>query len=140
MRFRSLLPPLAPLAGHVLVSPIRVARRFADLAPAEVADLWTLAQLVGSTLERHFGAAALTLAIQDGAAAGQTVPHVHVHVLPRRAGDFERNDDVYDALERAQVRGDNSKLDLDKERVPRTAAEMAAEADELRQLFPKEFQ
>jgi hypothetical protein len=38
------------------------------------------------------------------------------------------------------VRGENSKLDLDKERVPRTAAEMAAEADELRQLFPKEFQ
>lgn len=37
--------------------------------------------------------------LQDGPLAGQSVPHVHVHVLPRRAGDFARNDDVYDALE-----------------------------------------
>jgi len=27
------------------------------------------------------------------------VPHVHVHVLPRRAGDFEKNDAVYDAID-----------------------------------------
>ena len=60
-----------------------------------------LAQRVGAALEPHFGAQALTLAIQDGPAAGQTVPHVHVHVLPRRAGDFERNDEVYDAIDAA---------------------------------------
>jgi diadenosine tetraphosphate (Ap4A) HIT family hydrolase len=40
---------------------------------------------------------------QDGPAAGQTVPHVHVHVLPRRAGDFARNDDVYDELDRGEA-------------------------------------
>ena len=33
--------------------------------------------------------------------AGQTVPHVHIHVLPRRRGDFEKNDDVYDAIDDA---------------------------------------
>lgn len=37
--------------------------------------------------------------MQDGPAAGQSVPHVHIHILPRRAGDFERNDQVYDAIE-----------------------------------------
>lgn len=36
---------------------------------------------------------------QDGPAAGQTVPHVHVHCLPRRPGDLKRNDDVYDAID-----------------------------------------
>ena len=35
---------------------------------------------------------------QDGAQAGQTVPHVHVHILPRKSGDFENNDEVYDAV------------------------------------------
>ena len=36
---------------------------------------------------------------QDGQHAGQSVPHVHIHILPRRPGDFEKNDDVYDAID-----------------------------------------
>lgn len=48
----------------MLISPIRVVKRFAELSPEEVADLWSLAQLVGSKLEPHFSAASLTLAIQ----------------------------------------------------------------------------
>ena len=39
--------------------------------------------------------------MQDGAHAGQSVPHVHIHVLPRRPGDFKNNDDVYDAIDDA---------------------------------------
>ncbi len=38
---------------------------------------------------------------QDGPQAGQTVPHVHIHVLPRRVGDFEKNDEIYDAIDDA---------------------------------------
>ena len=33
--------------------------------------------------------------MQDGPDAGQTVEHVHVHLIPRRPGDFKRNDDIY---------------------------------------------
>ncbi|XP_069668100.1 bis(5'-adenosyl)-triphosphatase isoform X2 [Haliaeetus albicilla] len=64
---------------------------------------------------------------QDGPEAGQTVKHVHVHVLPRRAGDFSRNDDVYEELQRH-----------DKEDCPdkwRTEEEMAAEAAILKKYF-----
>ena len=60
-----------------------MAGLLAELAPEEVADLWCLAQRVGAAIEPHFGAASLTLAIQDGPLAGQTVPHVHIHILPR---------------------------------------------------------
>lgn len=35
---------------------------------------------------------------QDGPQAGQTVPHVHIHVIPRKSGDFEKNDEIYDAV------------------------------------------
>jgi len=128
--------------GHVLVSTKRVAPRFTDLTAEEVSDLWTLSQRVGSAVEKHFGASSLTLAIQDGPEAGQTVPHVHVHVLPRRPGDFEKNDEIYDAIDQASAdataalkQKDDTNLDLDKERKPRTREEMAAEAAELRKLF-----
>ncbi|XP_048813891.1 bis(5'-adenosyl)-triphosphatase isoform X4 [Lagopus muta] len=64
---------------------------------------------------------------QDGPEAGQTVKHVHVHVLPRRSGDFSRNDDVYKELQ-----------GHDKEDSPdkwRTEEEMAAEAAILKKYF-----
>ena len=61
----------------------------------------TLVQRVGRGVEQQYNAAALTVTLQDGPAAGQTVPHVHVHVLPRRWGDFEPNDKVYDAIDDA---------------------------------------
>ena len=59
-----------------------------------MADLYLSVHEIAPKLERHYGGEALTISIQDGAAAGQTVPHVHVHVLPRRPGDFEPNDKV----------------------------------------------
>ena len=36
--------------------------------------------------------------LQDGRDAGQTVEHVHVHIIPRRPGDFQRNDDIYEEV------------------------------------------
>jgi DNA-binding XRE family transcriptional regulator len=71
---------LLPTTGHVLVSPLRVVRRFADLTLDEVADMWGLAQRVGRALEPHFKAESLTLAIQvcvlvsAGGEKGGTLP------------------------------------------------------------------
>lgn len=136
------LKPVVP--GHVLISPKRVVFRFADLTPEEVSDLWILSQRVGTALESHYKATALTLTIQDGAAAGQTVPHVHVHVLPRHPGDFEKNDQIYDEIDAAEAEipeaaaaraQQGEKLDLDQERRPRMPEEMAQEATTLRALF-----
>uniref|UniRef100_A0AAZ3QV52 Bis(5'-adenosyl)-triphosphatase n=1 Tax=Oncorhynchus tshawytscha TaxID=74940 RepID=A0AAZ3QV52_ONCTS len=109
--------PVVP--GHVLVCPLRPVERFRDLHPDEVADLFTTTQRVAGLVEKHFHASSLTIAIQ----------HVHVHVLPRKAGDFERNDNVYDELQ---------KHDRESEDVPsrwRTEEEMAAEASDLRKQF-----
>lgn len=136
------LKPIVP--GHVLISPKRVVGRFADLSPEEVSDLWHLAQRVGKELEAFHRASSLTLTIQDGPDAGQTVAHVHIHVLPRRQGDFERNDEIYDVLDKASSEAaqelesgskPEKKVNLDEERVPRTPAEMANEASSYRPLF-----
>ncbi|XP_019250434.1 PREDICTED: bifunctional bis(5'-adenosyl)-triphosphatase/adenylylsulfatase FHIT [Nicotiana attenuata] len=126
------LRPLLP--GHVLVCPRREVKRFADLTADETSDLWLTAQKVGKQLESYHKASSLTFAIQDGPQAGQTVPHVHVHIIPRKSGDFEKNDEIYDALDVKEKEMKQS-LDLDKERKDRSIEEMAEEADEYRKLF-----
>jgi bis(5'-adenosyl)-triphosphatase len=130
------LRPIVP--GHVLVVPRRVVPRMSDLTDEELVDLWRSVRRIAGVVEARHGASASNVAVQDGPAAGQTVPHVHVHILPRKRADFARNDDVYDALEQFDARPQSALVvPSDVDRVDRTAAEMAAEADELRALFAK---
>ena len=65
-------------------------RSLADLDDSEHADLWRTAREVHALVLRHYGAAGANVAVQDGACAGQSVPHVHVHVMPRTKGDGGR--------------------------------------------------
>ncbi|KAF5392496.1 hypothetical protein D9757_002321 [Collybiopsis confluens] len=135
------LKPLMP--GHVLVVPTRNVSRLADLNESELASLMSSVQRVGAVLERAYGADALTIACQDGKAAGQSVPHVHFHLLPRKVvGDqFSNNDDIYPALEDSEIllNSDLSRrplrVDADENRKPRTEEEMASEASWLRRFF-----
>ncbi|THG16160.1 hypothetical protein TEA_014471 [Camellia sinensis var. sinensis] len=114
--------------------PWREVKRFVDLTAEETVDMWLTAQKVGSRLENYHKASSLTLTIQDGPQAGQTVPHVHIHILPRKSGDFEKSDDAYDAIDEKEKEL-KQKLDLDKERKDRTLEEMSEEADEYRRLL-----
>jgi len=75
------LKPLTP--GHVLVTPRRVAPCLHDLTGDEVDDLFQSVRLIQQLIEQYYGVTASNLGIQDGRDAGQSVPHVHVHVLPR---------------------------------------------------------
>ncbi|XP_051874233.1 bis(5'-adenosyl)-triphosphatase isoform X2 [Pristis pectinata] len=63
--------PVVP--GHVLVCPVRVVERFRDLQPEEITDLFQTSQKVAKVVEQHFKGTSLTIAIQDGPEAGQTV-------------------------------------------------------------------
>ena len=47
----------------------------------------TLRRSVSTALQVEFGPAGYNIGINDGAAAGQTVPHVHLHLIPRYEGD-----------------------------------------------------
>ncbi|KAG1446457.1 hypothetical protein G6F56_009565 [Rhizopus delemar] len=86
------------------------------------------AQKIGSVVEKHYLGTSLTMTIQDGPQAGQTVPHVHMHIIPRKKGDWANNDDIYEELD--QKKGMDN-----EERKPRTEEEMKQEADKLRALF-----
>lgn len=75
-------------AGHTLVMPRRHVESFTDLTPTEVEQLARAGQRVAAALKRGFDSCeAVTFSLADGAAAGQDVPHTHLHVVPRRTGD-----------------------------------------------------
>jgi bis(5'-adenosyl)-triphosphatase len=126
------IKPLLP--GHVLVCPHRPHRRLTDLTAPELTDLFQAVQRVQRMLARHYfttsddddddtfstttttttassspppgtpEAGAFNIAIQDGSGAGQTVPHLHVHVLPRirgataKAADSGSGDAIYEDM------------------------------------------
>ncbi|BGP37177.1 Dinucleoside triphosphate hydrolase [Rhodotorula kratochvilovae] len=158
------LKPLVP--GHVLVIPRRVTPRFRDLTTEEVTDLFQSVHQISRIIEQEYKAQALNIALQDGPLAGQSVPHVHIHIIPRRAKDFEPIDEMYtqldsknlsqdfadayasrpsraerkafEAEQRAREEGnvDAPFKGIEDERRPRSAEEMHDEARRLSALFP----
>ena len=119
------------LPGHLLVIPKRVAHRFTDLNPDEVQDLFMTVQIVQRMIESFTGANSSTICIQDGKDAGQTVKHVHVHILPRKSGDFAENDDIYDKLQNH----DHQQGITDGDIKWRSDTEMFEECSKLRDFF-----
>jgi diadenosine tetraphosphate (Ap4A) HIT family hydrolase len=74
--------------GHTLVVPRRHVEAFTDLTPAEVRELGLSGQRVAAALKKVLpGCEGVTLSLADGKVAGQEVPHAHLHVIPRYAGD-----------------------------------------------------
>jgi len=73
--------------GHTLVVPRRHVNSIYELAPAEQDAVWAMVGTVRTTLIVRYGVESFNVGVNDGLAAGQTVPHAHVHVIPRRAGE-----------------------------------------------------
>lgn len=115
-------------------------------------------------VERVFDASSLNIAIQDGVDAGQSVPHVHAHIIPRKKDDLQDRggtDAIYEMMEsddadlnkqlqakeavaRAQLADDERKgrfpaVDNDS-RKPRSDEEMRQEAEWLAQEMAKDEQ
>jgi diadenosine tetraphosphate (Ap4A) HIT family hydrolase len=77
-----------PLAdGHTLVVPRRHVARAESLSANEWANLFALAHEVAQSLAGRSGVDGVNVGLNSGVAAGQTVDHAHVHVIPRRTGD-----------------------------------------------------
>lgn len=75
-----------PLAkGHVLVIPKNHHQKIQDMSKEENIDLFSLVHQMISKVDSLYGST--LLAVHNGKDAGQEVPHVHVHLVPRRKDD-----------------------------------------------------
>lgn len=77
--------PLA--AGHTLVIPKSHYARVQDMSREDAIAVFEVAWKVAGAAESGSQADASTIAIHNGREAGQEVPHVHVHIVPRKRGD-----------------------------------------------------
>jgi len=73
--------------GHVLVVPRFTVNSLYELTPEVQADLWELARQVREILSERFHPDGFNVGLNDGQAAGQTVAHAHIHIIPRYRGD-----------------------------------------------------
>ncbi|MGY2048648.1 HIT family protein [Methylobacterium sp. JK268] len=72
--------------GHALVVPKAASRGLLDADPATLGPLFAAVQKVAAAVTRAFDADGVVITQFNGAAAGQTVFHLHVHVIPRHDG------------------------------------------------------
>ncbi|MEQ9005013.1 MAG: DEAD/DEAH box helicase family protein, partial [Pseudomonadales bacterium] len=77
--------PVSP--GHTLVITRAHRQTYFDALEAERAEIWTAVEAVKLQLDREFGPAGYNVGFNALPAAGQTVMHLHVHVIPRYTGD-----------------------------------------------------
>ncbi|MEI2433279.1 HIT family protein [Lysobacter yananisis] len=73
--------------GHVLIVPNRHVETLYELDEATAGRMMALAVRMARALAAEFGPPGLNLWQSNGEAGGQEVPHVHLHVQPRRVGD-----------------------------------------------------
>ena len=75
--------------GHTLVSPRRHVASFFELTPEEINACMALIIEERKLLDEEFKPDGYNIGVNIGAAAGQSILHVHIHIIPRYKGDVE---------------------------------------------------
>ena len=75
--------------GHTLIIPKRHVADYFDLTPNEIAAMQTMMKEIKCQLDNELHPDGYSIGISVNAAAGQTVFHVHMHLIPRYIGDVE---------------------------------------------------
>jgi bis(5'-adenosyl)-triphosphatase len=78
--------PIVP--GHLLICPIRCVETIDELFEQELMAIFDLIQKLKPVLKKSFNATGFNYSWNEGRVAGQSVPHVHIHILPRKERDM----------------------------------------------------
>lgn len=75
--------------GHTLVILNRHVADFYELSPEEQQSCWSLVKELKEEIQKEFNPDGFNIGMNIGASAGQTVFHVHIHIIPRYEGDMD---------------------------------------------------
>jgi bis(5'-adenosyl)-triphosphatase len=98
--FRAVYNRAPVLPGHVLVIPKKHIRGFLEIEESLLVEMISFSRKVIKVIAQVFKSDAFDWTIQDGKPAGQTIEHMHIHIIPRHEKDFPEPGDWYPALEK----------------------------------------
>lgn len=73
--------------GHLLIFPLRHVERIGDLTEEEWVELREVVRRAEEEVVERYHPDGINWGINQGEAAGQTIPHLHIHLIPRYRGD-----------------------------------------------------
>ena len=79
------LYPVSP--GHMLLIPKRHITSFFELTNKELEDFYNLIKIAYSRISKEYSPDGFNIGINNGTVAGQTISHLHIHLIPRFMGD-----------------------------------------------------
>jgi bis(5'-adenosyl)-triphosphatase len=92
------IAPIFP--GHSLIIPRRHVQSLMELTDDELSEMILFTREVTHMLLREFKAEAFNWSVQDKEAAGQTLTHLHLHIVPRYPGDIPEPGDWYPKVQK----------------------------------------
>ena len=79
--------PASP--GHCLIITRRHVAEYFQATAEEKTAIWELVDEMKSIIDKEYNPDGYNVGVNVGAAAGQSVPHIHIHIIPRYKGDVE---------------------------------------------------
>jgi bis(5'-adenosyl)-triphosphatase len=99
LRFSALYNIAPILPGHSLIIPNTHHESLFELSDEELGEMMLFARKITSVLKTVFHCDGFDWTIQDGISAGQTVPHLHLHIIPRKPLDMPESNEWYSKIE-----------------------------------------
>jgi len=95
---------IAPiLPGHSLIIPNQHHESLFELSDDELSEMMVFARKITLVLKTIFNCDGFDWTIQDGVSAGQTVPHLHLHIIPRKPHDLPESNEWYSKIPENEV-------------------------------------
>ncbi len=118
---------LAPiLPGHSLIVPKKHIESLLDLSNDDISEMMIFARKITKLLLTVFKAEAFNWSVQDQNAAGQTITHMHMHIVPRIEGDLNQPGDWYPKISNnyKELLDSNKRTKLSSEEMKRIVSKL----------------
>jgi bis(5'-adenosyl)-triphosphatase len=114
------------LPGHSLIIPRMHVKSMRSLSDELTSELFLFARKVTEVLLTFYGTDAFDWSLQDNDAAGQTVPHLHLHIIVRHPSDLPNPGDWYPLLDEQGKKGNDGRFRLNNDEYSRITGALKA--------------